>query len=81
LIYFSGGPNSRGVLSSRTIRGDQKIMDQVDLAYYRGRIAEEEIAAQRAPHPDAAASHKKLAEEYASLLIANGHSALARAQA
>lgn len=46
-------------------------MDQLDLEYYRARIAEEEIAAQRAAHPLAAESHKKLAEEYASLIIAN----------
>ena len=46
-------------------------MDQTDLDYYRGRIAEEEIAAQRAAHPLAAESHKKLAEEYASLIVAN----------
>ena len=45
-------------------------MDQSDLDYYRARIAEEEIAAQRAAHPLAAESHKKLAEEYASLIIA-----------
>jgi hypothetical protein len=45
-------------------------MDHVDLEYYRGRIAEEEIAAQRATHPLAAESHKKLAEEYASLIVA-----------
>ena len=45
-------------------------LEQSDLEYYRGRIAEEEIAAQRAAHPQAAESHKKLAEEYASLIIA-----------
>lgn len=45
-------------------------MDQSDLDYYRSRIAEEEIAAQRASHPLAAKSHKKLAEEYASLIVA-----------
>ncbi len=45
-------------------------MDHIDLEYYRGRIAEEEIAAQRATHPLAAESHKKLAEEYASLIVA-----------
>ena len=47
-------------------------MDQTDLDYYRARIAEEEIAAQRASHPLAAKSHKKLAEEYASLIVATG---------
>jgi hypothetical protein len=45
-------------------------LDQSDLDYYRSRIAEEEIAAQRASHPLAAKSHKKLAEEYASLIVA-----------
>ena len=46
-------------------------MNQLDLDYYRARIAEEEIAAQRAVHPLAAECHKKLAEEYASLILAN----------
>jgi hypothetical protein len=45
-------------------------MNSSDLEYYRGRIVEEEIAAQRATHPLAAESHKRLAEEYASLLVA-----------
>ncbi len=45
-------------------------MDQSDFDYYRARIVEEEIAAQRASHPGAADSHKRLAEEYASLLVA-----------
>lgn len=45
-------------------------MNEIDLEYYRARIVEEEIAAQRASHPLAADSHKRLAEEYASLLIA-----------
>jgi hypothetical protein len=45
-------------------------LDHNDLEYYRARIAEEEIAAQRATHPLAAESHKKLAEEYASLIVA-----------
>jgi hypothetical protein len=60
--------------------GDSKIMDQSDFEYYRARIAEEEIAAQRAKHPLAAESHKKLAEEYASLIVANDP-ALTRVQA
>ena len=47
-------------------------MEQSDLDYYRGRIAEEQIAAQRATHPMAAEMHKKLAEEYASLIVATG---------
>lgn len=46
-------------------------MDQVDIEYYLARIAAEEIAAQRAATPKAAALHKKLAEEYASLIVAN----------
>jgi hypothetical protein len=45
-------------------------LDHSDLEYYRARIAEEEIAAQRAAHPLAAESHKRLAEEYASLIVA-----------
>jgi hypothetical protein len=45
-------------------------MNDTDLEYYRARIVEEEIAAQRASHPLAADSHKRLAEEYASLLVA-----------
>lgn len=45
-------------------------MEQSDLDYYRSRIAEEEIAAQRATHPLAAETHKRLAEEYASLIVA-----------
>ena len=46
-------------------------MNKSDLDYYRARIAEEEIAAQRATHPLAAESHRKLAEEYASLIVAS----------
>ena len=45
-------------------------MNKHDLEYYRSRIAEEEIAAQKAAHPLAAKSHKRLAEEYASLIVA-----------
>lgn len=45
-------------------------MHQTDIDYYRARIAEEEIAAQRATHPLAAQSHRRLAEEYASLIVA-----------
>ena len=56
-------------------------MDQSDFDYYRARIAEEEIAAQKASHPLAAESHKKLAEEYASLIVANDPSYRVRAQA
>ncbi len=47
-------------------------LDHIDLEYYRARIAEEEIAAHRATHPLAAESHRKLAEEYASLIVATG---------
>lgn len=47
-------------------------MDKSDLDYYLGRIAAEEIAAQSAAHPRAARSHKRLAEEYAGMIIANG---------
>lgn len=46
-------------------------MNKTDLDYYRERIAAEEIAAQRAKHPSAARSHQRLAEEYASLIVAN----------
>jgi lipid-binding SYLF domain-containing protein len=46
-------------------------MDKADLDYYRARIAAEEIAAQRATHPLAADCHRRLAEEYASLIVAN----------
>lgn len=53
-------------------------MDQSDIEYYRTRIAEEEIAAQRAAHPLAAESHKRLAEEYASLIVANDPAAALR---
>jgi hypothetical protein len=52
-------------------------MNDMDLDYYRARIVEEEIAAQRASHPLAAESHKRLAEEYASLLVAMGADAQA----
>jgi hypothetical protein len=46
-------------------------MDSVDLDYYRSRIASEEIAAERARHPLAADCHRRLAQEYASLIVAN----------
>ena len=46
-------------------------MDQADIDYYRDRIAAEEIAAQRAASPHAAECHRRLAEEYASLIVAN----------
>ena len=59
------------MFESFTIPGGISFMDQLDLDYYRARIAEEEIAAQRAAHPLAAECHKRLAEEYASLIVAN----------
>lgn len=45
-------------------------MNQIDRDYYLARIAAEEAAAERATHPEAAASHRKLAEEYAGLIVA-----------
>jgi hypothetical protein len=56
-------------------------VDQSDFEYYRARIVQEEIAAQRASHPLAAESHRKLAEEYASLIVANDPSLSLRLQA
>lgn len=46
-------------------------MEPADRDYYLARIAAEEIAAQRATHPQAAATHRRLAEEYVSLIMAN----------
>ena len=46
-------------------------MNKQDLDYYRSRIAAEEIAAQRASNVTAAECHRRLAEEYASLIVAN----------
>ena len=46
-------------------------MDSVDFDYYRARIAAEEIAAARSRHPVAAQCHRQLAQEYASLIVAN----------
>ncbi len=62
-------------------RGGFGFMDQSDFEYYRARIAEEEIAAQQATHPLAAESHRKLAEEYASLIVANDSYVSVTAQA
>lgn len=57
-------------------------MDQIDLDYYMARIAAEEIAAQRATHPLAAETHRRLAEEYVSLIVANeGPASFAAAKA
>lgn len=55
-------------------------MNKSDIEYYRARIAEEEIAAQRASHPLAAQSHRRLAEEYASLIVAVEPAAAAHAE-
>ncbi|HZG07413.1 MAG TPA: hypothetical protein VEZ70_00360 [Allosphingosinicella sp.] len=55
-------------------------MDIVDLDYYRERIASEEIAAARARHPAAAESHRLLAQEYASLIVANDLEAIRAAE-
>jgi hypothetical protein len=43
-------------------------MDQNDREYYLDRIAAEENAAERASNPQAAQSHKQLAQEYAKLI-------------
>jgi hypothetical protein len=51
-------------------------MNRTDLDYYRSRIAAEEVAAQCATHPLAAECHRKLAEEYASLIVANDMAAV-----
>lgn len=53
-------------------------MNPIDLDYYLSRITEEEMAAERATHPLAAASHRRLAEEYASLIVANDPDRIAR---
>jgi hypothetical protein len=45
-------------------------VNQLDRDYYLARIAAEHAAAERATHPDAAASHRRLAEEYAGLILA-----------
>jgi hypothetical protein len=45
-------------------------VNQLDRDYYLARIAAEHAAAERASHPDAAASHRRLAEEYAGLILA-----------
>lgn len=50
-------------------------MEQQDLDYYRARIAAEQIAAERARHPLAADAHRRLAAEYASLIVAAAPSA------
>jgi hypothetical protein len=50
--------------------GDSNMTEQ-DRAYYRSRIAAEEVAAARATHPLAAECHRRLAAEYESLIAAN----------
>jgi len=50
-------------------------MNQIDLDYYLERVAAEELAARHSADPLAADCHKRLAEEYASLIVAN-HSPL-----
>lgn len=50
-------------------------MTEQDRAYYRSRMAAEELAAARAAHPLAAESHRRLAQEYASLIAANDEAA------
>ncbi len=81
MMQISGSVGTFGYSPSLTSRGGFECMDQSDLDYYRARIAEEEIAAQRATHPLAAESHKKLAEEYASLIVANDHPVTFKMQA
>lgn len=50
-------------------------MNKRDLDYYRGRIAQERQAARIASTPAASRRHLQLAEEYVSLIEANGESA------
>jgi hypothetical protein len=45
-------------------------MTEEDRAYYRGRMAAEELAARGATHPLAADCHRRLAAKYASLVAA-----------
>lgn len=45
-------------------------MNEADRSYYLERVAAERTAAACAAHPLAAESHRKLAEEYASLIVA-----------
>ena len=42
-------------------------MNKADRDYYSSRRAAEEAAARQAKHPQAADSHKKLAQRYAAL--------------
>ncbi|HEY0412047.1 MAG TPA: hypothetical protein VGD66_02760 [Allosphingosinicella sp.] len=46
-------------------------MDQRDIDYYRRRILAERRAAERATHPLAADCHRRLAAEYADLIVAS----------
>lgn len=68
------GEPVRGVVQSRLHPGGEDMSSQ-DLEYYRGRITAEQVAAACATHPLAAECHRRLAEEYASMIIANGLSA------
>jgi hypothetical protein len=45
-------------------------MNQLDRNYYLARIAAEQRAADHAAHPLAALSHRRLADEYVSLIDA-----------
>ena len=50
-------------------------MTRTDLAYYRGRLETERRSARSAANPVVAAVHRRLAEEYAALILANGFDA------
>ena len=52
-------------------------MQPIDLEYYRRRLAAEQAAAERARHPLAADCHRRLAEQYATLLGAHPTAAAA----
>ena len=47
-------------------------MKPSDLEYYRARLAAEEIAVERARHPLAAESHRRMVEGYARLIGTQG---------
>jgi hypothetical protein len=72
LIQFSAEPPLRRYKASP---GGDSTMTEQDRAYYRSRMAAEELAAARAAHPLAAESHRRLAQEYASLIAANDEAA------
>jgi hypothetical protein len=56
-------------------------MNDSDLHYYLGRVRAEEAAAAIARSPEAARAHSLLADEYLSLLEANGFNAPQRSAA